>query len=680
MTSNREQKVPWERIGRPLSDLLRYERRHGRYEHASYELLSALMHGSNAPSWRRFLLDGDHFGVVADQVIALASRDGTDAAAALDSTRQLVDAAYRRDPAEAEGFLDAYLRGRADLPVDVRNRADGLAKDGEQATALAVSALASEIRCLRAEGRLDGRADATFDYWYEEVLRGRVGADRARAVPGEVAAARERLLSHAEQIDQRYGSWLVVNECPIDEESVYERYSTVFTAKDIPGAADLVIRAQGLKLHIKVEQVRPFLRELSNEEAMRRIERLAQWMAVVNGQNHDGVLITPFLASYLAGPGDFESLLGEVDKLRAETRAGRFDVHNELQRDLEFNRFATEDSWVNGDYARGAEEQYAMFAELRELPPPRDEPCHLSDEHRAEADRAAYEAAGLLHFLREFRAGTTRHIMVVGNDRYGRQWIVEPLEDYLKDGFTLRSDRAPSHMSMRMTVRHLLKHGPIRLGFPREFVREINAHMPHVVIVDSCNPMHSDVMMRTSRGARDHANWFMAFNDLRSEGDGSRYEGDGSLPPNMLPELRKWHEYVTVKRQIRPWVTPGPTYKIAHWAPILKDYVRQGDYPVRRRDPDIGSDEPQLILANATVYRSEGDDLPEALQGTHPYYFDGPEKHVKAELLFGFGAHGFETRLVGPTTDQFIEEVQRHITAGVERLLRDGFVPLLASG
>ena len=177
MTSNREQKVPWERIGRPLSDLLRYERRNGRYEHASYELLSALIHDSNAPSWRRFLLDGDNFGVVADQVIALASRDGTDAAAALDSTRELVEAAYRRDPAEAAGLLDAYLRGRADLPVDVRNRADGLVKDGEQATALAVSALASEIRCLRAEGRLDGPADATFDYWYEEVLRGRVGAD-----------------------------------------------------------------------------------------------------------------------------------------------------------------------------------------------------------------------------------------------------------------------------------------------------------------------------------------------------------------------------------------------------------------------------------------------------------------------------------------------------------------------
>ena len=55
--------------------------------------------------------------------------------------------------------------------------------------------------------------------------------------------------------------------------------------------------------------------------------------------------------------------------------------------------------------------------------------------------------------------------MVVGNDRYGRQWVIEPIEGYLKEGFTLRYDRVRSGTATRLSVPS---------AFPREFVKEIS--------------------------------------------------------------------------------------------------------------------------------------------------------------------------------------------------------------
>ena len=74
--------------------------------------------------------------------------------------------------------------------------------------------------------------------------------------------------------------------------------------------------------------------------------------------------------------------------------------------------------------------------------------------------RAAYEAVGLLQFLNGFRARTSREIVVLGNDRFGRQWFVEPLEEYLEENFSVCSFRVRSGTSTRLSVPNSL---------PREF-------------------------------------------------------------------------------------------------------------------------------------------------------------------------------------------------------------------
>ena len=551
-------------------------------------------------------------------------------------------------PIEAE---IEYLRQRARIPAWVRQQLDQMV---------------SEIERLRSSGELGDDTSEILSHWFDQLVAGRLTEEQARTIPGQLAAARDLMLSAFAEME--WGP-------EVDKDNLYDLLPFVFKSSDITGVARLVIRVYQLGLRIDIDQIQaflmPFLHCSSIDEIMRHLDRLGQWMTQFEGRNYEGVMFTPVVTRYLAEHSDFDAALAEFDRLRTETLKGQFRLDNELQRDLEFLRFAHLSANLNGGQ-RGGDEQYAAFKLLPVLPPPCQEIVELSEEHLAQARRYGYQAACFLQFLRHFKGNTLRPIVVVGNDRYGRQWVVEPLQDYLKDDFTLRYDRVRSHTSFRLRVPHEVEN-KVRAGFPQDFVRELSEQMPHVVIVDARNPVRGPGMMKMSRGARDYVNWFMVFNDIRAEGDISKYEHDGAIP--HLSELRKWYEFDVVRRSIKPWVKPGPTYKITHWAPELKEYVMLGDFAMRAAYPDPSSDKPQVVMSNADIYRIEGDDLYETLRGTQPYYFDGPEKYVKETMEFGFGEYGLETRLKGPTTDEFVARVQQEITAEIGRLLHSKAVP-----
>ena len=544
-----------------------------------------------------------------------------------------------------------HLRQRAQIPARVRRQLDQMV---------------SEIERLRSAGELGDDTDGVFIYWFGEIVAGRLTEERARAIPGQLVAARDLMLS----VLTKMGRGPEVNE-----GNIYDLLAFVFKSSAIEGVAQLVIQVYQIGLRIDIDQIqaflKPFLHCNSIDEIIRRLDRLGQWMTQFEGRNYEGVMFTPVVTCYLAEHSDFDAALAEFDRLRAETLEGQFQLDNELQRDLEFLRFAHLEASLNGGQ-RGGDEQYAAFKLLPVLPPPCQETVELSEEHLAQAKRYGYHAACFLQFLRHFRDKTSRPIVVVGNDRYGRQWIVEPLQDYLKGDFTLRYDRVRSHTSFRLRVPHEVE-SKVRAGFPQDFVRELSEKMPHVVIVDARNPVRGPGMMKMSRGARDYVNWFMVFNDIRAEGDISKYGHEGAVP--HLSELRKWYEFDVVRRLIKPWVKLGSTYKITHWAPELKEYVMLGDFAMRAEHPDPASDKPQVVISNADIYRTEGDDIYETLRGTAPYYFDGPERYVKETVEFGFGEYGLETRVKGPTTDEFVARVQQEITAEVGRLLQSDAIP-----
>ena len=551
-------------------------------------------------------------------------------------------------PIEAEM---KYLRQRARIPARIRQQFDQML---------------SEIERLRSTGELGDDIDGILNHWFEELVAGRLTEKQARAIPGQLVAVRDLMLSVLTKMERGP---------EVNEDNIYDLLAFVFKSSNIEGVAQLVIQVYQLGLRIDIDQIQaflnPFLHHNSIDEILRRLDKLGQWMTQFEGRNYEGVMFTPVVTNYLAEHSDFDAALAEFDRLRSKTLKGQFRIDNELQKDLEFLRFAHLSANLNGG-PRGGDEQYAIFKALPVLPPPCQDTLELNEEHLAQAKRYGFQAACFLQFLRHFRDKTSRPIVVVGNDRYGRQWVVEPLQDYLKDDFTLRYDRVRSHTSFRLRVPHEVE-GKVRAGFPQDFVRELSEKMPHVVIVDARNPVRGPGMMKMSRGARDYVNWFMVFNDVRAEGDISKYEHDGAIP--HLSELRKWYEFDVVRRSIKPWVKPGPTYKITHWAPELKESVMLGDFAMRAEYPNPSGDKPQVVISNADIYRTEGDGLYETLQGTQPYYFDGPEQYVKEMVEFGFGEYGLETRVKGPTTDEFVARVQQEITAEVGRLLQSNAVP-----
>ena len=673
MTSTQMHEIPWGNVGEPLADLLRYERKIGYYEHAGYALLSTVVHETADSVWRKFLLADSNFAEAVEQVITISDKESKNSREVLDSIRELVDAAYAHEPKKAMPFLKAYLNYRPSFPDPIREKLDALSMRGKRRVILRATAFAAEMERLRPFQPYSEIAAAVSEHWYEQILQGDITARQGRRIPAQILTAKKRLLNHLHETE---------GDSQIDGEAIFDRYADVFKSIDILGLTDIIIGMHRFNLiqrfHVTfdVAQIELFLKNFPKTEVLNRFERLETWMGKFHKTNHDGTILTPPLFSFLSKDSDFDSLLAELDRYRADTRNGQFDINNILQRDLEFRRFAYEYTRVlepltyqlQNRYPppKSNEELYRLFNQLEELPPVAADESHLSEQHLVEVGRTAYEATEFLKFLREFGARTSRHIVVVGNDRYGRQWVVEPIEAYLKEGFTLRYDRVRSGTSTRLSV---------PAAFPREFVKEIGEGMPHIVIVDASHAPPNNDVMQLSRGLRGYAHWFAVFNDLRAEGNVARYQDESSLPAAHFPELMKWHEYVARRQELQEWVAPGQTYRVTTWAPELKDVVILGDMQVKRypavSHEEMGVDLPVVILANPIIYRTEGDDLPSALRGTTPRHFDDPEAHTTDSIVFGFGSHGLETRLEGMSTEQFVQTAQGRIKEEIDRLLKD---------
>ena len=673
MASTEKQEIPWGDIGEPLADLLQYEREIGYYEHAGYALMSTVVHEAADSTWRQFLLADNNFAAVVRQVIAISDKESKNPKEVLDSIRKVVNAAYTHAPKKAEPFLQTYLKYRSSFPDPIREKLDALSMQGKRQVILRAAAFAAEMERLRPFQPYSEIAAAVSEHWYQRILQGDITARQGRRIPVRILTAKKRLLNHLRETE---------GDSQIDEKVIFDRYADLFKSTDILGLTGIIIGMHRFNLiqrfHVgfDMKQIELFLKNFSKAEVLSRFEKLEQWLGKYHKTNHDGTILTPPLINFLLKDSDFDSLLAELDRYRADTRNGQFDINNILQRDLEFRRFAYEYTRVlepltyqlqnRYPQPKSNEELYQLFNQLQELPPVAADESLLSEQHLAEVGRTAYEATEFLKFLRGFRACTSRHIVVVGNDRYGRQWVVEPIEAYLKEGFTLRYDRVRSGTSTRLSV---------PAAFPREFVREIGEGMPHIVIVDASHAPPNNDVMQLSRGLRGYAHWFAVFNDLRAEGNVARYQDESSLPAEHFPELMKWHEYVARRQELQEWVAPGQTYRVTTWAPELKDVVILGDMQVKRypavSHEEMGVDWPLVILANPIIYRTEGDDLPSALRGTTPRHFDDPEAHATDSIVFGFGSHGLETRLEGMSTEQFVQTAQGRIKEEIDRLLKD---------
>ncbi len=459
-------------------------------------------------------------------------------------------------------------------------------------------------------------------------------------------------------------------------------------------------------LRVEPETANPMLEKLPVDEVVSRLKRFAALSADIGSRRATPITLTPVIAEFLAQPDDYESRIGEIDRLVGETRDGRFDRENLLQRDLEYARFVIEYRHV-AEREQPNEDPYTVFAELDSFPLGPEKEWSPSDRDLLEIKRAAYEAVGFLRFLEEFRANSVRPIVVIGNDKgqllgggYGRTWVVEPLEEYLHADFELRYDRVTSHGTMRLNTPS---------PFSKDFVKRLCDEMPHLVIVDGAGPSRVPDSVRFSRVPRGYANWFAVFNDLRVE-EGIEAGTQDVLPANHLAELRTWHEYTIVREIIEPWVTQGPAYSSALWAPEQTSKALMGEIGVSWLSPVQDSSTPQVVYANPIVYRTDLDlggrtvagssaRFPDYFARTAPYYLDSVDKRLRVmsflereprlatwgevndnpegpvgslnptHTIFGFGPHGFERRAVGPSLAKSVSILQEQLKLEIREVL-----------
>ena len=195
-------------------------------------------------------------------------------------------------PIEAE---IEYLRQRAQIPMRVRQQLDQMLKVGEHRIPRCAAALTSEIERLRSAGELDDGVEGVLSHWFDEILAGRLTEAQVQAIPGQLVAARDLMLSAFAGIERGP---------EVSKDNLYDLLAFVFKSSDIAGVAQLVIRVYQLGLRVDIDQIQafltPFLRRNSIGEIMRRLDRLGQWMTQFEGRNYEGVMFTPVVTRHLA--------------------------------------------------------------------------------------------------------------------------------------------------------------------------------------------------------------------------------------------------------------------------------------------------------------------------------------------------------------------------------------------
>ncbi len=505
-----------------------------------------------------------------------------------------------------------------------------------------------------------------LDYWNSLMLEGKVSNSQAKRILKQLSPAQDMLLSYLREIE---------NSKDIQVEEVHRRYPEVFKSIHVHKISELIVRMhpfnllKGMNIGLNISALELWAGNFTTKDVLYRFSLIEKWMSKYHKTNHDGNILTPVIMKHLSEKGKIESKLSVLDDLKQKTRSGNFSIDNDLQRDLEFRRFVYEYTRVlepltyvlRGKYPpiMTDKEMYSIFVDLQPIEHGTKQEYTLNKKQLSECRRAAFEAYEFLSFLRKFRDTTDREIVVIGNDRFGRQWFVEPIEEYLRNGFSIRYDRVRSGTSTRLSVPGIL---------PRSFIHEISENMPHIVIVDGSHAPSDTEVMQLSRALRDYANWFAVFNDLRDAEGNDLYKNEGSFPVLHYEELEKWHEYNAEKERIQGWVKPGQNYKVVSWSPDMKNYVMMGDEKIATQLVQFSETRPMVILANPIIYKTEGEDIDKVLRGTTPRYFDDPDQHVSDTVIFGFGKHGLETTRDGTSTEKFVSIVQEEIKVEIQRL------------
>lgn len=335
------------------------------------------------------------------------------------------------------------------------------------------------------------------------------------------------------------------------------------------------------------------------------------------------ILPTPNLVSFVKEKG--KDGFAEIKRLKKETREGRFDPANPIQRDLEFSHFfdlMSKQHVETGNFNKC----YQEFSRLPGLA--QNESFRLYPNEIREAHCAAQEAALLYWFIYK-RAQGRQKVVVFGNARYGDDFIVEPLKEFLE--------------KLQIEVASCYIHSTAGKTDEQEF------------------RFLEDYLMREEP-------------DEVIFVDGTRTIGDGFRRfPKSFQTIDRWFSQLQ-NPQIKT------RYQIAHWSPEPTQEIQLGDGEKLPYKP--ASNEGSFIVLASPMVQPELDVLPEELKHHQSAYFDDIEYHRQNILPIILGQNGvrimtteelntYKNEQSLTSSYRIVEQVQAEIRAVLPQTIDD---------
>lgn len=363
-----------------------------------------------------------------------------------------------------------------------------------------------------------------------------------------------------------------------------------------------------------------------------------------------GIHPTLHLIDYVIKEGS--SGLASLVRLKERSASGQFDPSDRLARELCFPEFLAQ-SHETGDQA------YEKFSGISILTPA-DHEAELHPKERYEAQIGAFENAFFMLHLEKWAEQSDREFIVIGNERNGANFIVDPLQRELdRLGVRTRFFKIPSTGTGFTSVFD---------AFPDGFIRELVRKEPNLVIVDRSPTSVSGDCVRLPSAMSGYKNWFTAYNtnlETTSIPDG------GTRDREDIDKFVHDHAQLSLKLHGFEGRTP---YRIRHWVPQPTAQIDIGGirYPYEGFNPKTL--EPQVILANPVITPGHFDQLPAYFNDHNTRFLDDPNDRALTRDSYVFTSKGLE-KLFGDKTEadfvSLIQDQMMHELPGMMRLAQE---------
>lgn len=353
-----------------------------------------------------------------------------------------------------------------------------------------------------------------------------------------------------------------------------------------------------------------------------------------------GIFPTPELARFVQEHGAvaFE----ELDRLAKETSNGKYDSRNPIQRDLEYTKYV---GLIKDD-------ELATYKNFLKIPfdPDLDNLPTLDLNDSMEARAAALEAARVFWIVKE-RVDAGRSVLVVGNERYGKLFVVDPLKIEL-DSLGVK------------TVSSYLRSGTGDKEYDKTFDEEtleyIAHEQPDIIVVDGTSSLGNQERARYSRAMRGFYNWSRVFN-AGAEG----FDPEDS--PEFNPTIPRDEKYWNLRNRVAG-LNPTSPYILRFRSAYTTDQVLIGDIPI-----DIKADKgtPQLIIVNSTTEPKQIKNFPPELSEHKPAYYDDLDtKTSRGKKLLILTEKGLQEADTHPgSLPRYISAVQKAINEAIPEMI-----------